>query len=99
MDKRLLETLGLCRRAGILSYGHDAVFLNIIQDKAKLVIFADDFSEKTRQKITKTAEENKIETILTQFKMEEFSKILKKPAGILSVNDGAFAKKIKEQLI
>ena len=51
--KNSLGTIGLCRRAGKLVFGFDAVKDEIIKPggKVKGVILADDLSEKTKKEV------------------------------------------------
>ena len=46
MNDRILSLLGICKRAGKLITGADTTIDSIRKSKAKLVIFANDFSKR-----------------------------------------------------
>lgn len=50
MEKnRVLSMLGLARRAGKLSMGHDTALSAVLDYKAQMIIFAGDTSERLRK--------------------------------------------------
>ena len=53
MNDAILSLLGLCRRAGKLTIGNDAVVEDTKNGTAKLVILTRDISANTRKKLTK----------------------------------------------
>lgn len=50
MNDRILSLLGICKRAGKLITGADTTIDSIRKSKAKLVIFANDFSKSSKKK-------------------------------------------------
>lgn len=85
-DNKLLGALSLCRKAGALTAGFDAVRDTIKAGKAEIVLFARDLSPSTRKRVMAACGENcnAHDIILTQF---EISDITHKPAGVLAVTD------------
>ena len=45
MNDRILSLLGLCRRAGKLVIGADPCIDSMAKSKAKLILYANDFSQ------------------------------------------------------
>ena len=86
MQNKLLFALSLCRKAGALVMGFDAVKDSVNQGKACLVLCAGDLSPATRQRVVRFCQ-NETETEdmpLTQF---ELSAVSKKPTGVFAVTD------------
>lgn len=51
MDKKVLQMLGLCQRAGKLSSGETGCLAAVRDGSAELIIVADDASDNTKKKI------------------------------------------------
>lgn len=95
---KFLNMLGLCRRAGKLFIGHDAVMDCIVRKKALLVILAADGSERLKNETRTTVERSgvNIKIIDTAFSMEEIGLAIGKYAAILAVTDKNFASRLAE---
>ena len=97
MDKnKALSMLGLARRAGRLSMGHDAALSAVAEKKASLLIFASDSSQRLKREFKTFAENHGLdiailEPVITE--SEIYSSCGRK-AGVLTVNDDNFSKKI-----
>lgn len=87
-----LKLLGLCRRAGKLSPGHDAAKESIRRNKAKLVIIASDASDRLRDEILNLADG--IPVIAAAETTEELSLLTGRKAAVMTVDDENFAKGI-----
>ena len=59
MNDRILSLLGICKRAGKLITGADTTIDSIRKNKAKLVIFANDFSKSSKKSVQTAADECK----------------------------------------
>lgn len=97
MDKKqIMGFLGICRKAGKLTCGHDAVKETIIKSSAKLVFFASDASERLVREMTHACNYNGkgIPTVRTNFTMGEFAAEIGKGSAVFSVTDTGFATKI-----
>ena len=95
MKQKLLRFLGLARRAGALTYGQTAVGNEIKKSRSKLIIFASDFREKSKQNLSESIKNIKVLTVSCS--MEEIGYAIgTKPTGVLSVNDENFKKGILE---
>ena len=93
-EAKIFELLGLSKKANLLSYGYKTIEHNILTGKTKLIIFSSDFSKKSTEKISKIAAECGIRTITLTADMNYFSNVTGKPAGVVSVNNDGFCKKI-----
>ncbi len=95
--KEIMGFLGLCRRAGKLCCGHDAVIESVVKDKAELVILASDASERLKNEIRHAATygDKNIEVIESAFLMQDFYSGIGKKSAVFSVIDKSFKEKIK----
>lgn len=95
MQEKILRLIGLARKAGELTYGQTAVLGEIKKKHSKLILFASDFNEKTKQSIIKNCVS--IKTVTLPYTMEELGYAIgAKPTGVLSVNHENFKKGILE---
>ena len=95
MDK-ILNFLGIARRAGKLSLGSDAVEESVNRKKSRLIIVACDVSERIRKSVEKISEKGNVKTVFSDISMEEIGNSIGKAVGIISVNDEGFAKRFIE---
>ena len=96
MNNAILGILGLCRKAGLMSAGFEAVKASILSKKSKLVLAASDISAKTYKELNFFAKDHNIEVIRLDEDTEAVSKAIGLRAGTISIEDGSFAKKILE---
>ncbi len=93
---RFLSLLGLCKKSGNLALGFDSCLEAAQQRKTQLILTTMDLSENTRQKLRNHIEENLL--CETDLSMDDIHKALGKSSGIISINEGGFAQKIKQLL-
>ena len=88
--------LGLARRAGKLSMGHDAALSTLLNGKAALLIFASDTSERLRREFQTAIEKKSIDVpvLETDITISEIHFSCGYKAGVFTVNDENFSKKI-----
>lgn len=91
-----LSMLGLARRAGKLSMGHDMALKALLEKKAKMLIFASDSSERLQREFKVAIEKNNIEiSVFTpDISIAEIHFSCGYKAGVITVNDENFSKKI-----
>lgn len=94
MNDKLLNFLGLCRRAGKMKIGCDTVIESIEFGNSKLVLMASDISENTKKKVISAL--NGVECNILDYTKDELSFSLGKTCAVLSVEDEGFAKKLSE---
>lgn len=97
MEKnKVLSMLGLARRAGRLSMGHDTALKSLHAGKAKMLLFACDSSERLRREFQVMIEKNKISVpvFILQASISEIHYSCGYKAGVITVDDENFSKKI-----
>lgn len=94
MNDRILSLLGICRRAGRLIIGAQPTVDSIRAHKAKLIIFANDFSQRSAKPVLEAAHSNNIKIITINRCKDELSVALGKLCGVASVEDDGFANKL-----
>lgn len=101
MNDRFLSLLGMARKSGRVSSGHDAVIGSIIKNKAKLCILASDASERLQKEIKHacTYDSKNIPVIVTHYDILTLSSAIGSKAAVVSVDDEGFAKALKEKYI
>ena len=82
--KEIMGFLGLSRRAGKLSCGHDAVIESIVKDKAELIILSSDASERLKNEIKHAASYG-----------NRNIPVIGKKSAVLSVTDKSFKEKLE----
>lgn len=96
---KLWNALSLCKKAGKLIAGFDAVCESLQMGEAKLLLFAGDVSPKTQQKATEQ-NANGATVCVLPYMQQQIAIITNKPVGVLAVADkdlaalclGAFTK-------
>lgn len=96
MNDKLLGMLGLARKAGKLSSGHDASFESIRTGKAKVCLLCGDASDRLKEEFGRTAkyEGRDVPVIEIPYLKEDLYAATGIRAAVLTVNDEGFAKKI-----
>lgn len=97
--KNALGTIGLCRRAGKLIFGFDAVKDEITKPNSKVsgVILADDLSEKTKKEVLFVCNKYGIDAYFPEITMDEIKGVIGKFTGILGILDEGLFRSIKKQ--
>ena len=85
-------------QAGKLITGADTTIDSIRKNKAKLVIFANDFSKSSKKSVQTAADECNVKTLTMNRSKEEIGFALGKICGVMTTEDKGFADKL-EQLI
>lgn len=97
MQNKVEGLLGLTRRAGKLSLGHDAAEDAIVSGKAKLCILAKDASERLKAEMARTIafKQNETKLIETAYTKAELSMCIgAKSVAVFTIDDEGFAKAI-----
>ena len=98
LNSKLLSALGLCKKAGKLTTGFDAVERALRRGEVKLVVLAGDLSPKSAGRITALAAEHKVRLLPTGAAMDDIERLLGKRAGILAVADQGLAEVVARQV-
>lgn len=90
---KLVGLIGICRRAGHLSLGFDAVAALIADGRAKQILLACDLSEKTAKELRFLAEKRSAPLAVIPTDKEKLGALLgmQKPIGVIATDDGGFA--------
>ena len=94
MNDKILSFLGLCRRAGKLIVGAEPSIESINKHKAKLIIFAKDFSKNSSKPVLSAIHEHNIKALTLNRRKDELSYAIGKLCGVVAVEDEGFAKKL-----
>ncbi|MEG0178647.1 MAG: ribosomal L7Ae/L30e/S12e/Gadd45 family protein [Oscillospiraceae bacterium] len=97
MKNNILFAMSLCRKAGALVTGFDAVKESVMSGKAELVLYANDISEGTKKRMLGFCEDmiDAIEVPLDQYTI---SQICKKPTGVFAVTNNELCKLCRKNL-
>lgn len=101
MPNKIDGLLGLARRAGKISLGHDAAEESLKSGKAYLCLLASDASERLLEEMKRTVQMFSQHTTVLQTaynKIELSQSVGAKPVAVLTVNDEGFAKAIEKQI-
>lgn len=91
-QQKLLNMLGLARRAGRVSLGSDPSIEALRKGQSYLILFASDLSPRTAGGVRNAAEETGVPWCKTGATMDEISMALGKRTGVIAINDAGFAK-------
>lgn len=93
-NPKLLSLLGMCRRAGKLSCGHDAAVGSVRSKSAKLCLLSSDASQRLIKEIEREAsfEGREIPVRALYSGMEEIGRVTGLKSAVVTVNDEGFAK-------
>lgn len=91
-DKRLLNLLGIARRAGKLDLGTEAAKQSARRRNAKLVLLTADLSPRTAEAVKAEAEKSGVRVWQISASMDEMEAALGKRTGVVAVNDMGFAR-------
>lgn len=96
LKEKVLSMLGLARRAGKLSMGHDMAEQAVKKGKAKIILFCSDVSPRLIDEFEKKEEikNKKIPVIKADITMNEIHYAVGYKAGVITVDDENFSKKI-----
>lgn len=95
MNDKFLSLLGMARRAGKISLGHDAAKDSANRRKAKLIVLAADTSERLKEEFRTKAGDTHTDILTTLYSAKEISLAVGSKAGVLTVDDEGFSKKLK----
>ena len=95
-SEKILSLLGFAAKAGKLSFGTHATEFAIESKKAKLVLAAEDISEKSVKELKFKADKVGIQVLtIDSISTADLSKRVGKNCGIVAVLDSGFADAIK----
>jgi len=93
-NDRVSGLLGICRKAGKLSLGHDESKISVKNGSASLCILSSDSSQRLKEEFFALCKDAKIEAITVPYSTEQFAFIVGSKAAVVTVNDEGFRKKL-----
>lgn len=97
MNNKVLSLLGLAKRAGKLEAGFDVVVAAARDGRARLLLAAEDVSDKTFKNICYEAQRAGISAVRINADMAQTGKACGVRAGVLAVTDEGFANALLKQ--
>ena len=96
MSQQFLNLLGLCRKAGKVSRGHDASFTSISKKRAKACFLMEDASERLKQEFQRTCtfDGRDIPCVVLDMKMNDLYAAIGLRGAVITVDDAGFASKL-----
>lgn len=95
MKDRALGLLGIARRSGRLSLGHDAAKGAVLAGRARLCLISADASDRLEREFTRmTQEQRDVPLRRVRYTMEQFHQAIGARTGVLTVDDDGFAEKL-----
>jgi len=94
IDSKFSGLLGLCRKAGRMSVGHDESKASVKSKKASLCLLATDSSDRLKEEFRTMCEENAVAFLEVPCTVEQFAFIIGSKAAVITVNDDGFSKKL-----
>ena len=97
-SKKYISMLGMARRAGRLSMGHDMALGSVKGNRAQLVIFASDISPRLISEFERAASDSKTKPPCIQIDetIDDIHRLLGYKAGVLTVDNINFSTRITE---
>lgn len=99
MNDKFLSLLGMARRSGKLSLGHDAAINAVVKNKAKLCIMSKEGSERLQNEMKHacTYQNKNIPLLITEYTTFELSSAIGSKAAVITVDDEGFSKALAER--
>lgn len=96
MNDKFLNLLGMARRAGKLSLGHDAAKGSIFEGRAKLCILTADTSQRLKDEFVNRIELSgaDIPLIISNYTMYDTAGAVGSKAGVITADDKGFAERL-----
>ena len=93
-NDRFAGMLGICRKAGKLSVGHDESKIAVKNKSARLLILSADSSDRLKKEFEFLCSENSVTLIQVPYTTEQFLYIIGSKAAVITVNDEGLMKKL-----
>ena len=98
MNDTALSFLGLCRRAGRMSMGHDACKQSLNRGTAKLCVICSDASERLAGEMAFLADKAGVPLYAVKYTMLETGQATGFKASVFTIDDEGFAKSLITKL-
>lgn len=98
MNSNDYSLLGLCRRAGKLSMGHDMCKGAVRSKKACLCILSSESSQRITDEFITLCSESGIKLYKIPLTIDEIHHLIGYKAGVMTVDDSGFAESVAKKL-
>lgn len=100
MNDKLLGLLGIARRSGQITMGHDMAMGSVMQGNAKLVLICNNSSQRLVSEFERAVEVTKKGTkvLIMPYSIDVMHKAVGYKAGVFSINDQGFATRMEQLL-
>lgn len=99
MNNPFLDALGICKRAGKISFGFETVKTAMQKCQVEVVFLAKDLSEKSRKEMHFLCKQFEVEIVETKFDMQTLGGSIGKKTGIIAVLDSGLAQMTKKKFV
>lgn len=96
MQKKILDLLTVCRKAGKLVIGFDPVKDAVLNNKSRCVIVSCDISPKTLKEISFFSQKADADILRLEISMDELAHVFRKKIAVMAVTDNGFALALKK---
>lgn len=99
-ESKLMSMLGLARRAGKLSMGHDMALQSVARNRAKMLVFCSDSSDRLVKEFDSYIKKHQLDIPIYIIKptMDEIHFAIGYRAGVMTVDDVNFCTRITSLL-
>ena len=99
MNDKFLSLLGMARRAGKLSLGHDAAISSVVKNKARLCVVSAEGSDRLKREMEHACsyQGKNIPLLITDYTIQELSAAIGSKAAVVTVDDEGFAKALNDR--
>ena len=99
MNDKFLSLLGMARRSGKLSLGHDAAVGSVVRNKAALCVLSFEGSDRLKKEMAHACsyEGKNIPLLITDYTITELSAAIGSKAAVITVDDEGFAKALQDR--
>jgi ribosomal protein L7Ae-like RNA K-turn-binding protein len=97
MEDKLLGLLGLARRAGLITFGFDAVLKDVAGGKAGVVVLSSDAAPRTVRNIKENCEKSGAEVLMAPVDKAAMGHAIGRgETAVLALTDKAFSARVTE---
>lgn len=93
MKQKIINLLTICKKAGKVFLGSDAVKQGVIDRSVKVILISSDLSQKSEKEIRFFAERNNVSVFAADVTMDDVMNSLGRRSGIIGICDEGFAKR------
>ncbi len=93
-ETKVLSLLGICRKASLAGFGHDAAKTALREHRARLCLLTEGASQRLREEFRTLAGEAKVPLLELPLTAAQVRQAAQVPAAVLTINEAGLARKI-----